>query len=412
MTKNLFDKGYFPALVNNPELAYFDSAATSQTHQYVLDAMQQYHTEYRASPGRGEYPWADRASTQVQRARQSVADLIKVDPEHIVFTSGTTQGLNWIAEWHRNAPTVIISEAEHHANIVPWLQQGRTVQNGRLRVLPMDPHTGEIDITAADDIFAECEPRSLVSIIGTSNVTGITQPWELLAKMAHHHNHSVCMDFCQTVAHDQIDLTENHIEWAVFSAHKMYGPTGIGALYSAFDFCDLKAIQYGGGAVEHVTFNDVKFMPGVHKHEPGTPHTAGIIGFGVAADLINYEGYDRISYYEDCVCNQLFEAGVSDLPVDWIMGLLDRVGLHDRGGYVHQNRVIYSFMPRSGHSSDVAALLANTNSAVRSGKLCAHPYVDSLSNVGVVRISLAPYITQADCKTLVSDLQRVLQMLE
>lgn len=406
MTKNLYDKRHFPALVKTPELAYFDSAATSQTHQYVLDAMQQYHTEYRASPGRGEYPWADRASAQVEKSRQSVADLINVDPAHIVFTSGTTQGLNWIADWHRNAPTVIISEAEHHANIVPWLQQGRTVQNGRLRVLPMDPHTGEIDITAADDIFAECEPRSLVSIIGTSNVTGITQPWELLAKMAHHHNHSVCMDFCQTVAHDQIDLTENQVEWAVFSAHKMYGPTGIGALYSAFDFSDLKAMQYGGGAVEHVTFNDVKFLPGVHKHEPGTPHTAGIIGFGVAADLINYEGYDRIRYYENCVCDQLFEAGASDLPVDWV------IGLYNGSECWPHRRTIYSFVPRAGHSSDVAALLSNTNSAVRSGKLCAHPYVDTLSNCGVVRISLAPYNTLADCETLVSDLHRVLEMLK
>lgn len=402
----MFDKQYFPTLTSNPELAYFDSAATSQTHQYVLDAMEKYYRNHRSSPARGEYAIAEQTNAATQQARKAVADLINVDPEHIVFTSGTTQGLNWIAEWHRNAPTVIISEAEHHANIVPWLQQGRTVENGRLKVLPMDPHTGEIEITAADDIFAECEPRSLVSIIGTSNVTGITQPWELLAKIAHYHNHSVCVDFCQTVAHDQIDLTENNIEWAVFSAHKMYGPTGIGALYSAFDFSDLKAMQYGGGAVEHVTFNDVKFLPGVLKHEPGTPNTAAIIGFGVAADLINYEGYDRISYQEDCVNDQLFEAGASDLPVDWIMGL------NSRGDYLPHRRTIYSFVPRTGHSSDVAALLSNTNSAVRSGKLCAHPYVDSLSNVGVVRISIAPYNTLADCETLVSDLQRVLSMLE
>lgn len=406
MTQDLLDKQYFPALVNNPGLAYFDSAATSQTHQYVLDAMQQYYTEYRASPGRGEYVWADRASNEVERARQSVADLINVEPDNVVFTSGTTQGLNWIAEWHRNAPTVIISEAEHHANIVPWLQQGRTAENGRLKVLPMDPHTGEIDITAADDILSECEPRSLVSIIGTSNVTGITQPWELLAKIAHHHNHSVCVDFCQTVAHDQIDLTENEVEWAVFSAHKMYGPTGTGALYSAFPYTDLKAMQYGGGAVEHVTFNDVRFVSGVHKHEAGTPNTAGLIGFGVAADLINYQGYNRISYQEDCVNDQLFEAGISDLPVDWIMGM------YSRSEYWPHRRTIYSFVPKAGHSSDVAALLSNTNSAVRSGKLCAHPYVDSLSNRGVVRISIAPYNTQADCETLVSDLQRVLSMLE
>lgn len=402
----MFDKDRFPTLWNNPELAYFDSAATSQTHQCVLDAMQQYYTTYRSSPARGEYGIAAQTDHCTYQARSAVAELINVDTSQILFTSGTTQGLNWIAEWHRNAPTVIISEAEHHANIVPWLQQGRTVENGRLRVLPMDPYTGEIDVTAADDIFSECEPRSLVSIIGTSNVTGITQPWELLAKMAHYHNHSVCMDFCQTVAHDQIDLTENEVEWAVFSAHKMYGPTGIGALYSAFDFTELKAMQYGGGAVEHVSFDDVKFLPGVYKHEPGTPNTAGIIGFGAAADLINYEGYDRIRYLEDCVNDQLIEAGISELPVDWILGS------SDRSDYWPHRRTIYSFVPRSGHSSDVAALLSNTNSAVRSGKLCAHPYVDKLSNRGVVRISIAPYNTQEDCETLVSDLHRVLRMLE
>ena len=402
----MFDKQYFPTLSNNPEVAYFDSAATSQTHQYVLDAMHKYYISHRSSPARGEYPFAEQTDIASAQARYAVSQLINVEADQVVFTSGTTQGLNWIAEWHRNAPTVIITEAEHHANIVPWLQQGRTKQNGRLRVIPMDPYTGEVDLVEAEDIMAECEPRSLVSIIGTSNVTGIRQPWEQLAKMAHYHNHSVCVDFCQTVAHEQIDLSENQIEWAVFSAHKMYGPTGIGALYSAFDFTELKAMLYGGGAVEHVTFNDVAFMKGVHKHEPGTPNTAGIIGFGVAADLIQYEGYEKIKYQENSVCQQLYDSGILDLPLDWITPY--------REPAQHWNHVpaIYSFVPQQGHPSDVAALLAHTNTAVRTGKLCAHPYVDSLSNRGVVRISIAPYNTQEDCDTLVSDLSRVLSMLE
>lgn len=399
MNRNLLTREHFPALNQSPELAYFDSAATTQTHQYVLEAMHEYHTEYRASPGRGEYAWAEKTSTEIERARQSVADLVHVKPDNILFTSGTTQGLNWVAQWHRSAPTVIVTQAEHHANIVPWLQQGRTQQNGKLKVIPIDPHTGEVDLEAADRIMEECEPRSLLSIVGTSNVTGVTQPWEMLAKMAHYYHHSVCVDFCQTVAHHPIDLTEHPIEWAVFSAHKMYGPTGVGALYTAFDFDELKSMMYGGGAVEHVTFDDVRFAPGVRKHEPGTPHSAGIIGFGVAADLISYTGFDTIRYLEDNVNNKIRELGIGDLPVDWL--------LPD----YHPMPAILTFVPKNCHSSDVGALLANTRTAVRCGKLCAHPYVDSISNRGVVRISIAPYNTLADCEMLVSDLQRVFDIL-
>jgi selenocysteine lyase/cysteine desulfurase len=339
-----------------------------------------------------------------------VADLICVKPENIVFTSGTTQGLNWVAEWHRNAPTVIISEAEHHANIVPWLQQGRTVDNGRLRVIPMDPHTGQIDLAEAERIISSCDPRSLVSIIATSNVTGIRQPWPHIARIAHSNNHSVCVDFCQTIAHDQIDLSETQIEWDVFSAHKMYGPTGIGALYSAFDYTELKAMQYGGGAVEHVSFSDVRFMPGVHKHEPGTPNVASIIGFGVAADLMLFSGYERITHHENAVCQQLYDAGILDLPVNWVGPCIPNPIPPEMSWYT--GPAIYSFLPRNAHSSDLGALLANTHSCVRTGKLCAHPYVDSLSNRGVVRISIAPYNTQRDCETLVSDLRRTLEILQ
>jgi len=396
----MLNKSHFPTLVSNNDLAYFDSAATAQTHQSVLYAMEEYYTQYRASPGRSIHKLGDRVTEAVDHARQQVAKLVNVDCNNVLFTSGTTQGLNWIAEWNKDAPVVVITEAEHHANIIPWIQQGRTQENGKLKVIPVQDD-GLVSIDDAKQIIASCPPGSFVSIIATSNVTGIEQPWLEIAKIAKQHNLDVAVDFCQTIAHTKVDLNDSNVDWATFSAHKMYGPTGIGALYTSKNINELEPIMFGGGTVDVVTFDHVQFMRGPERHEPGTPNVASIIGFGAAAELLFNLDEDYIISRENDIANQLQNQGLFEFsnlqPV-----------IPDQP--ICQSS-IFSFIPVGFHSSDIGTMLSHTGVAVRTGKLCAHPYVDRLSDRGVVRVSIAPYNTAEDCEILINGIKKVTALL-
>lgn len=408
----MFDRSFFPIFQNHPDLAYFDNAATTQTHGAVLDAMTKYYTEYRASPGRGEYDFVNKTGHAVDIARQQVADLINAPPENIIFTHGTTHGLNLVAKWNKHVKKVIISEAEHNANIVPWLEQGRSVKDGSLVVLPVD-ETGAIRLDEAEKILYRC-PNSLLSINCVSNVTGVEQPWRNLVNIARSTNTLVCLDACQAVAHSEIDVSLSGAsgwaspDWMVFSGHKMYGPTGVGVLYCKADLDMLRPLEFGGGAVNHVAFDKTEFASGYQKHEPGTPNTAGIIGIGVAAELIKYMGYEYIEAQESFATTRLIDMGLFDIPN------LISVGDGEQAAWysMFSSKSILSFYPTNCHSSDVATLLSDTGVAVRTGRLCAHPLVDKLTGGrGIVRISVAPYNTEEDCKKLIKTLSRVMLTL-
>ncbi len=362
--------------------------------------MNQYYEEYRSNTNRGEYAISERASVAIDVARGQVANLINVSPENIMFTGGTTQGLNLIARWMEGFKKVLVTEAEHNANIVPWLTQGRSVENGQLIVVPINDFDGCVDMYELEKLLQEHangHQDLLVSICATSNVTGVTQPWAAIADLSHKFGATVCVDFCQTVAHEQIDLTDTPVEFAVFSAHKMYGPTGIGALYSNFDFDDLFPQYFGGGAVEQVTFNNVKLKRGVDKHCPGTPDIANIIGFGMACEMLTYVGFPTIYLQEQDVLKHLLAYGVDVLPNCKVFPIQ---------GFTNN---IITLIPESGHSADVGMLMANTDVAIRTGKVCAHPIVDRISGgKGIVRISFAPYNDEEDCKKLCQELQYAL----
>lgn len=400
----LNSKELFPIFEKQPNLRYFDSASTSQTPKPVLDAMHRYYTEFRANTGRGEYVLTDTATHAVSVARSQVAELINVNPEHLLFTAGTTDSLNRIANWCKSYDTIVITEAEHNANIIPWIIQGRTVDNGRLVVLPIDDHTGYVDLENMESVLSKIDGAGLLSFCATSNVTGVTQPWQAMTNIAHQYGFGVAIDFCQTVAHEKIDLTTCPIEWACFSAHKMYGPTGVGVLYTPFDLDELVPQTFGGGAVNHVSFHDVDFATGTLKHEPGTPNIAGIIGMGTAAELINYVGYSNIHEWEDTVVINLLSYGFDDLPNC-------KLYCHTSAA-ADSPRSIFSFVPTVGHSHDVAVQLAHSGVAVRTGKVCAHPLVNRIAyQKGIVRVSIAPYNDIDDCRELVSHLRSALLKL-
>jgi len=381
-------KTNFPTLVNNPDLVYLDSAASTQTHQSVLDRMNKYYEEQRCNVNRGDFHISQEVSADIDTAREQVAELLNVKSEHIMFTSGATEGLNIIADWLKDAPVVIITEAEHTANILPWMAQGRTTENGRLVVLPITER-GTVNVSEAVKVF-EKFPYAVLSIHSHSNVTGIGTDYKRLTKAAHSQGIRVVIDGCQTIGTHEFDPFT--VDYAVFSGHKMYGPTGIGFMYSRLPFDRVKSVRLGGGAVSHYDFSgNVQFYDGPAKHEVGTPNIAGILGLGVAAEYIKFVGYNEMNRH----FNKL-DFAMSDSDMFNIKGLKLIYPNYRQNG-----RYLYSFVCDGYHPSDVSALLGMDNIAVRVGKLCAHPIVNKVSGgKGVLRISPGIYNTEEDIQKL------------
>lgn len=399
----LFSKEFFPTLKNNPDLAYFDSAASTQTHQWVLDRMNRYYEYERCNIHRSDFALSDYVASEVEKARQSVADLINAEPEQIMFTSGATEGLNMVAQWHKNTTQVIITEGEHNSNIVPWLVQNRTLENKRLAVLSILDQYGHTELEESNSKIEKCNPGSLLSIASIHNASGVDQHWRTMISLAHSRGLFTCLDACQSVMHEFIDVKKVPVDYMVFSGHKMFGPTGIGVLYSKRGFADLKPLMFGGGGVEHVSFDNLVFYPDIAKHEVGTRNIAGILGLGLAAEFINYVGYDEIQsemrktdfyFVKHKIKDALLELGFESLfPAS-------------------TKSSIFSFRSNTVNPSDVSALLGQRNVAVRTGKLCAHPLVNKFAPKGLLRISIAPYLTEQDFEKLGSELKQVLKKLQ
>jgi cysteine desulfurase/selenocysteine lyase len=218
--------------------------------------------------------------------------------------------------------------------------------------------------------------------------------------MAHAVGTRVCLDITQSVAHKQIDLTKYSVEWAVFSAHKMYGPVGVGALYCRFGFENIRPLQFGGGQVDHLDFNNALFKNSIERMEPGTQNIAGILGFGVAAEFINYVTYDEIRLIElnlyECFINN---EHINSLPLDRLYP--------DK-----EFTTIFSFRSNKYSPYDLATILGSKGIAVRSGRVCAHPFVNNLSNNGILRVSLAPYNTVEEIELLGSKLAESIALLK
>ena len=392
-------KNEFPTLRNNSDLVYLDSAASTQTQQSVLDRMNKFYEEQRCNVNRGDFHISQQVSADIELAREQIAELINAKPEQIMFTAGATEGLNIIADWYEDSPVVIVTEAEHTANILPWIAQGRTVENGRLVVIPVTER-GNIDTNEACKLFDKY-PYSVLSIHSHSNVTGIGTDYKKLTKAAHDKGIRVIIDGCQTIGTHKFDpFTVDH---AVFSGHKMYGPTGIGFMYSRLPMERFRAVRLGGGSVSHYDFKgNVEFYEGPTKHEVGTPNIAGILGLGVAAEYVNWIGYDKMKEHFTEM-----DFAMSDSDIFNIKGLnLIYPNYRQNGRYV------YSFTCDGYHPSDVSALVGIDNIAIRVGKLCAHPIVNKVSGgKGVLRVSPGIYNTKEDIEKLSEGLCKAIKKL-
>ena len=393
----------FPILsrtVYNKPLVYLDNAATTQKPLCVLDAMRDEYLNVNANVHRGVHYLSQQATDLHEAARETVRCFINADSvNEIVFTRGTTEGLNLVAssfcdEFMHEGDEVIVSVMEHHSNIVPW--QLQAAKRGiAIRVIPMN-ECGDIDMDAYKAMLNE--RTKLVSIAHVSNVLGTINPVKEITRIAHEHGVPVLVDGAQSTPHFPVDVQDIDCEFFVFSGHKMYGPTGIGVLYGKESWLDrLPPYQGGGEMIESVTFEKTVFEKLPFKFEAGTPDYVATHGLAKAIEYIESIGLDNISAHE----REL---------TDYCMQRLSEIdGMRIFGTSSHKDAVV-SFLVRDIHHLDMGTLLDRLGIAVRTGHHCAQPLMNRLGIQGTVRASFALYNTKEEIDILANGIARVSQM--
>ena len=396
MTPNPY-RNDFP-LFSNRDIVYLDNAATTQKPQNVLDAVTGYYTGYCANIHRGTHEMGNRATREYEHARESVARFIGAQYDELIFTRGTTESINLVASSFVRGrfETVIITQLEHHSNIVPWQLHGYTKGNG-LEVIPVDENLN-VDMEAYKALL-KAHPGSFVSIIHVSNSFGITNPVQEMTALAHEHGCTVLVDGAQSVAHIPVDVKTLDADFYAFSAHKMYGPTGVGALYGKKELLDSMPPYHGGGTmISEVSFEKSTFLPPPHRFEAGTQAIAQAIGFAAAADYIESVGYETIGRND----RELMGYAKSALQA-----------LENARFYTHADNVAgnLSFNIEGFHHSDLGTLLDKQGVFIRTGHHCTMPALHTLGLEGTVRLSFALYNTTDDIDRAIRALKKAVEML-
>ena len=400
----------FPILsrmVYDRPLVYLDNAATTQKPLCVLDKMREEYLNVNANVHRGVH-WLSQQATELHEgARETVRKFINAKSvNEIVFTRGTTEGLNLIASsfseaFMQEGDEVIVSTVEHHSNIVPWqLQQPR--KGIVLKVILMDDN-GAMDLQAFEKMISQ--KTKIVSISHVSNVLGTINPVEEVIRIAHEHNIPVVVDGAQSTPHFKVDMQQLDCDFFVFSGHKVYGPTGIGVLYGKEAWLDkLPPYQGGGEMIEHVSFEKSTFERPPLKFEAGTPDYIATTGLATALNYVSALGMDAIQRHEE----ELTRYAISQLQMIEGMKLFG-VPSHADVTRLHHDAVI-SFQLRDIHHMDMGTLLDRLGIAIRTGHHCAQPLMNRLGVLGTSRASFALYNTKDEVDALVAGIKRISTM--
>ena len=393
----------FPLLrqqVNGKPLVYLDNGATSQKPQCVIDELVRYYTTENANVHRGVHTLSQLATDDYEGARSKVRRFLNAaDDREIIYTRGTTEGINLVAQTFGRqnvgpGDEIVVSNMEHHSNIVPW-QMLCEEKGAVLRVVPIDD-SGEL---LMDEYEAMVGPRTkLVSITHVSNALGTVVPVERIVGIAHAQGVPVLLDGAQAVPHMPVDVRRLDCEFYVFSGHKLFGPTGIGILYGKGEILEaLPPFQGGGEMIKSVTFEKTIYNDLPYKFEAGTPHIAGAIGLGAAIDYVQALGFEGIEAHEA----ELLEYGARALSA--IDGL--RIV-----GTAHHKAGILSFTLENIHPHDIGTILDEQGIAVRTGHHCAQPVMQRFQIPATARASMAFYNTKQDIDALVHGLDRVIEV--
>ncbi len=392
----------FPILsrtVAGRPLIYLDNAATSQVPRCVVEGIEQMYYTTKANVHRGVHTLSQEATDLVEATREKVREYINAESiEEVIFTRGTTEAINLVASSYGdrfcNGDEIILTTMEHHANIVPWqlLQRNKRL---RISVVPMNA-AGELDINAYEDMFSD--DTRFVSIAHVSNVLGTINPVKQMIEIAHRHNVPVLIDGAQAIPHMKVDVRYLNADFYAFSAHKMYGPSGVGVLYGKKHLLEkMPPYQGGGEMIGTVSFDKTTFAALPFKFEAGTPDFVDIAAFSRAIDYIKALGIENIAAHEQTLLKAATE-GLMQIPDIRIFGTAE-----------HKDSVL-SFLVGDVSSYDIGILLDKLGVAVRTGHHCAQPLMHRLGIEGTVRASFAVYNTLEEVEQFVAATARVAKM--
>lgn len=390
----------FPILqqqVHGKPLVYLDNAATTQKPRQVIEAVDHYYRADNANIHRGVHTLSQRATDAYEGAREKVRAFINAaDSREIVFVRGATEGINLVAQSYgrtrfKPGDEILITEMEHHSNIVPW--QLLCEQTGALlKVVPID-ETGELVL---EEFHKLLSPRTrLVGVVHVSNALGTINPVKEIIAAAHAVGAVVLLDGAQAVAHTAVDVQALGCDFYVFSSHKLYGPTGIGVLYGRRDLLEaMPPYQGGGDMIRMVTFEKTEYNTLPYKFEAGTPHIAGGIGLGAAIDYVTAVGLDNIAAYEDALLRYATELALQIPGLRLI-------------GTARDKAAILGFVLDRIHPHDIGTILDHEGVAIRTGHHCAMPVMDHFAVPATARASFALYNTRADVDRLIAAIHHV-----
>ncbi|MCZ6454455.1 MAG: cysteine desulfurase [Alphaproteobacteria bacterium] len=393
----------FPILtrtMRGKPLVFLDSAASAQKPRQVIDAMRDVYEREYANVHRGLYEISEAVTARYEGVRETIRGFINAAHTHeIIFTRNATESINLVAASYGRAfleegDEIIISELEHHSNIVPW-QMLRDEKGVVLRVAPISDD-GELVMSEFEKLLGS--RTKLVALAHMSNVLGTILPVAEITRLAHAAGAKVLLDGCQSVTHMPVDVREIGCDFYVFSGHKLYGPSGIGVLYAREDLLEAMPPYMGGGdMIASVTFEKTTWAKLPHKFEAGTPAIAQAIGLGAAIDYVSALGLEQIGAHEQDILNY----GTQQLSsID---------GLHLVGTAPAKASVL-SFTLDCAHPHDIATVIDRTGVAVRAGHHCAQPLMARLDIPATVRASIGMYNTRADIDVLVTALGEVLEI--
>jgi cysteine desulfurase/selenocysteine lyase len=388
-------------LYSNKPLVYFDSAATSQKPRQVIDALVSYYENDNANVHRGIHALAHRATLAFEATRMKLQQYIKAaDKSEIIFTSGTTEAINLVAQtWGpanlKSGDAILLTEMEHHSNLVPWQMLAQKT-GCQLRFIPVD-ESGQLDLSRLDDYFTD--NVKLVAVTHMSNVLGTINPIKKLAEYAHARQSLILVDGAQGAPHITLDVQDLDVDFYTISGHKMLGPTGVGALYARKEILEEMPPYKGGGEmIDKVSYDGFTFGALPQKFEAGTPNIAAVIAFSEAIDYINAIGLNAIHAHEVA----LTEYAIAQLEA--IPGIKIYGHAPERGGVV-------TFNINSVHPLDLTQLLDREGFAIRTGHHCAQPLMAKLGVESSARISFYIYNTFTEIDRFMDGFDKVLKML-
>ena len=396
-------RAQFPILkrkVHGKDLVYFDNGATTQKPQSVIDAEANYYTDENSNVHRGVHFLSGLATDKFEETRSAIQNFIGAKHKHeIIFTKGTTDSINLVANGYRSllgkGDEIIISELEHHSNIVPW-QMCCEISGATLKVIPLLDN-GSLDMPEFDNLLSK--NTKLVSVSHISNALGTIIDIETIIAKAHNFSAKVMIDGAQAASHVALDMQKLDADFYCFSAHKLFGPTGVGVLYGKEEVLNaLPPYQGGGEMIKEVSFEKTTYACLPHKFEAGTPNISGVIAFKQAIEFITELGVSEIAKYEE----ELLQYATAEV--------LKIKGLKIYGTAAHKSGII-SFNIEGLHPYDIGVIVDKMGVAIRTGHHCTQPIMERFNIPGTARISLSVYNTKKEIDVCINAIKKAKLML-